>query len=532
MTGRRWTAALIVTIAWAATLAPARAIRQSSEFAHSAPNLVLVVTDDQRWDTLWAMPKLRSNLIDRGITFSNAFAENPACCPSRASILTGQSSHTTGVWRNIPPFGGYKSFQDSSTLATWLDASGYRTALVGKYFNGYAGATYVPPGWDRWVALNGGTYRYFDYKLNVDGVTTPYGTAEGDYSTDVLASYASTFIRNTPGDQPLFLTFTPNAPHGVARGTALSGPPVPAPRHADAFPSLAPWRPPSWNEQDTSDKPAHMRDLEEVHRDRFRHEQLKSLLAIDDAIERIVGALRDAGRLGNTMIVFTSDNGLLWGEHRWARKLVPYEESIRIPLVIRYDPLTAEARTESRLVSTIDLAPTLAEAAGVAAPDVDGLSLMPILAGLDPQWRQDLLVEHMQGAPEADSVKTYCAVRTPRHLYAVYATGERELYDLFQDPYQLTNVASDPSQAATVDSLHRRLLTLCEPPPPGLTLPGPSVSPEPSPSSAPSLVPSPSPSLAPSPSPEPSPAPSQLPSGDPSPSPSRQPLPSSSPNSG
>jgi arylsulfatase A-like enzyme len=440
----------------------------------SAPNIVLILTDDQRADTLWAMPNVQEELVDRGVSFSNAFAVNPWCCPSRANILTGQYSHTNGVWRNSAPYGGFASFKDGSTLATWLQSAGYHTGLIGKYFNGYENSTYLPPGWDRWVAFNVGTYQYFNYKLNIDGVVTPYGTGAANYSTDVLRDHATSFIRNTSSREPFFLYFTPNAPHGTTDGTGgLDGLPEAAPRHATSFSDLPLWRPPSFNEADVSEKPAHIQALPTINPDNFRSQQYKSLLAVDDAVKAIVDTLRDTGRLENTMIIFASDNGMLWGEHRWGKKVVPYEESIRIPLLFRYDPVTSglPARSDTHLVNTTDLAPTIAEAANIGAPGAEGASLMPILSGADPPWRSDFLIEHLQGPAAVDPIKTYCAVRNERHIYVVYKSGERELYDLSEDPYQLTNRAADPAYAATVDDLHARLKTLCTPPPPGFVLP-------------------------------------------------------------
>ena len=434
------------------------------------PNVVLILTDDQRWDTLWAMPNVRSSLVDHGVSFTNAFTVNPWCCPSRASILTGQPSHTNGVWRNSPPHGGFASFADGSTLATWLQDAGYRTGLVGKYLNGYErDKSYIPPGWNRWVAFTSSTHEYYGYTLSVDGAPRAYGTTAKDYSTDVLRNYATSFIRRTRVDEPLFLYFVPNAPHGLEGSGLEAPPPKAAPRHSRTFVNLPPFRPPSWNEPDVSDKPAYIQAETAADADLFRKRQYKSLLAVDDAVKAIVGALRDTDRLRNTMIVFASDNGFLWGEHRWGGKRVPYEESIRIPLAIRFDSVTIDSRKDSRLATTIDLAPTIAEAAGVAAPGAEGLSLMPALSGTDVAWRDDFLVEHLQGTN--DPVETYCAVRNHRYLYAVYQTGERELYDLTLDPYQLTSVAADPEQSTTVASLDARLRELCVPPPPGFSFP-------------------------------------------------------------
>ncbi|MBA2536033.1 MAG: sulfatase-like hydrolase/transferase, partial [Actinobacteria bacterium] len=192
------------------------------------PNIILVFTDDQRADTLWAMPNVQNALVDKGVSFSNAFVVNPVCCPSRVSTLTGGYSHSTGIYRNSPPYGGFRAFDDSSTIATWLKGAGYRTGYVGKYMNGYRATPYIPPGWDHWVAMEGG---YYNYTLNTEGTLTSFGAAPEDYSTDVFAAEAISFVEDTPG--PFFLMFSPFAPHSNA---------APAPRHANAFSDLEPWR--------------------------------------------------------------------------------------------------------------------------------------------------------------------------------------------------------------------------------------------------------------------------------------------------
>jgi arylsulfatase A-like enzyme len=432
------------------------------------PNVVLILTDDQRWDTLWAMPNVQSLLVGRGVTFTNGFVANALCCPSRANILKGAYSHTTRVYQNSGVHGPFSAFDDSSTLATWMDGAGYRTALVGKYFNGYtqARASYVPPGWDRWVAFatdDVGGGKYYGYGLSVDGTYLAKGSATTDYSTDVLASYAEDFVRSTEPDDPLFLYFAPYAPHEPAE---------PAPRHASAFGNLSLWRPPSYDEPDVTDKPAYVRALPRFTAanrsriDTIRLKQYRSLLAVDDAVGRLVQALSDTGRLSTTMIVLMGDNGFVWGEHRWGKngpenKQVPYEESIRVPYVVRYDPLVAAPRTDPSLVLNIDLAPTFTGLAGVPAPGSEGRSLLPILQTPGAPWRTDFLVEH-----HLTTVPSYCAIRSIDATYVRYATGEEELYLLDIDPYQLVNQAGNASYAALLSSLRARAEQLCVPPPP------------------------------------------------------------------
>ncbi|MGZ5212841.1 MAG: sulfatase family protein [Actinomycetota bacterium] len=420
----------------------------------------MIVTDDQRWDTLRAMPHVRRLIAGKGLTFADAFVVNPLCCPSRSSILTGNYSHTTGVYRETPPFGAFQSFRDGSTIATWLQRHGYSTGLFGKYIDAYQHAAltgYVPPGWDRWVAFV--RSKYLDYKLTIDGDVRTYGADPPDYSTDVLGSLAERFIRETPG--PIFVEYAPAAPHAPA---------IPEPRFERAFADLPPWRPPSFDERDVSDKPSYIRDLAPLDAggrsalDAFRRDQYRTLLSVDRQVEVLIGALRDTGRLGDTLVVFTSDNGLSWGEHRWVKKEVPYEESIRVPLVVRYDPSTAvdAGATSSALALNIDIAPTIAAVAGVPV-STDGRSLLPLLGGAGTDgWRTRFLIEHMEGA---NPVPTYCAMRTDRYLFSRYATGEQELYDLQTDPFELTNAANE--DPALTEDLLRDLNELCDPAPPG-----------------------------------------------------------------
>jgi N-acetylglucosamine-6-sulfatase len=435
------------------------------------PNVVMIVTDDQRWDTLWAMPNVRSLLSDHGVTFPQAFVVNPICCPSRSSLFTGKYSHNTGVYGNASvgrAFGGLAAYRshgnEASNLAVWLDGAGYETALIGKYLNGYSPSTLrIPPGWDRFVAST--TDQYYGFETNVDGTLVTYGSAPADYSATVETGFIDGFIRGTDAATPLFLYYAPKAPHSPA---------VPAPGDENAFSGLAPWRPPSYNEADVSDKPAYIAGraklgaAKRAKLDAFRIDQYRTLLAVDRTVASIVDALADTGRLSTTMIVFTSDNGYAWGEHRWSDKHVPYEESIRVPLVIRYDPFARAGVTSGEMALNIDIAPTIAALAGVAAPGADGVDLGPILANTPgATGRSRFLIEHLASA----GAPTYCALRMARWKLVEYGSGELELYDLLNDPNELTNVSGDAAQASRVASMRATLHAECDPPPPGVTWP-------------------------------------------------------------
>jgi len=427
------------------------------------PNIVVILTDDQRWDSLSLMPTVESELVGNGLTFTNAFVENPLCCPSRTSFLTGLDSHSTGIYANDAPYGGFSMFDDQTTVATALQGAGYETSLLGKYLNHYAvsGGTYVPPGWTHWRAF-ASEAKYYDYDLSVDGTSIQsYGKSPEDYSTDVIASIADTEIRSASPQDPLFLWIAPFAPHG---------PSTPAPRDVGTLDGIDPWRPPNYNEADVRDKPAYMQAMpllspeDQATIDADRQHQLESLGAVDDLVESTLQALDATGRLGDTIVVFASDNGFEWGEHRREGKLVPYEESVRIPLVIRWDRLGAPAANDKRLVENIDLTPTLERAAGAALTPVDGKSLLPLLQRQRVPWRQHMLIEHAGGSPQP----IYCADRTQKDVLIHYSTGEEEYYRLgpTADPYELSNRISKLRFASRIATLRDKLRSMCNPRPP------------------------------------------------------------------
>ncbi len=400
-------------------------------------NIVLIVTDDQRWDTLRYMPWTRRLLGAKGVTFTHAFSGTPTCCPSRASILTGLYSHNHGVLSNEI---GATAFSDRATLATWLKARGYRTALISKYLNRYTDLTpwpYVPPGWDLWNAFK--NVGYYDYALMEGRSEVAYGTDPGEYSTDVLVRKAIDFVQ-ARADAPFFLYFAPYAPHR---------PYTPAPPDR-ALPVPAYARPPSFDETDVSRKPAWVQALPPLgwttaRVEEIRRDQIRSLRSLDRALKALLEALAGAGRLSDTVIIFTSDNGYAWGEHRWRGKACPYESCAHIPLVIRAPGI--RPRVESGLVQLEDLAPSIMAWSGGLHGRVDGASLAHLLVDPATPWRTALLIEELHGDP-GTKARWFSAVRTARYLYAEYLNGDSELYDLAVDPYELTNVVQAPAYAA------------------------------------------------------------------------------------
>ena len=426
------------------------------------PNIVLILTDDQRFDTIGlthsidgttpVMPNVMNELVNQGVSFQGSYVSTALCAPSRASLLAAKYAHTTGVHDNGGADGGFQAFNDASTLAVWLKAAGYRTGLYGKYINGYGpSAPYTPPGWDEWHAFK--NVAYFNYTLVENGIEVAFGSADTDYSTDVLRDRAVQFIHDSAGTTPFFLYFVPKAPHGPA---------TPAPRHAGSFTGVPPWRPPNYNEADVSDKPAWLQAIAPwnatmmANHDTFNQMQLECLQAVDEAVEAIMQALRDTGQDQNTLVIYASDNGYSWGSHRWEPKQCPYEECMRVPLVIRYPALAPLPRVESGFALNIDHGETLAELAGaIADPGAEGRSMVRLIDGTEPAWRSDFLEEHWNG-----QIPTLAQVRGVPWKYTEYVTSESELYDETADPFELTNVVTDAANASVVSDLAARLRVL------------------------------------------------------------------------
>jgi N-acetylglucosamine-6-sulfatase len=428
------------------------------------PNIVLILTDDQSPDSIPhdppVMPSLQAMLADPAdhwIRFSNAFFNTPLCCPSRASILTGQYSHHTGVNTN---FDGAR-LDESSTIATWLHGSGYFTGLIGKYLNGYPFGPdhYVPPGWDRWLVKKQGSQgtAYYRYTVIDQGFPVYHGDGPANYSTDVLANAAVATIRAAPSDRPFFLEVATNAPHR---------PFTPAPQDVGAYAGMAIPEPTSVGERDVSDKPAWVRKLlpmspswlAQIHA--LHRRSFETLVDVDRLVVSVEDALKARGVLGNTVIFYLTDNGFSFGEHRWIGKSCEYEECLRTPFLVRYPEATPHV--DPRLVSNVDIAPTIAELAGVRPPiPVDGRSLVPLLQGTAVSWRTSVLSEYVGDRV----IPPWWEVHTEDFAYVELATGERELYDLTgvvgpADPLELTNRAGQPAYAAVQARLAAELARL------------------------------------------------------------------------
>ena len=438
------------------------------------PNIVVIETDDQTVSDLASMPYTRRLIERQGLSFSQSVVSLSECCPSRATFLTGRYAHNHHVISTEAPFGGYTAFDPQQSLAVWLQRAGYSTALVGKYFNGYGkggSPTPVPPGWTEWHGLYGpDLYSYIGFKL-VNDHRPPRGYP-GWYETNKLTQVAQSVLRRRArASRPLFMWLTYVAPHvGVPEWTLLPRPVVsasPAPIFDSLFLGLRLPKPPSFNEADVSDKPLTVRrrpliggfGLGQVRS--AWHRRLQSLATVDEGVLRIVRQLHQMGALKHTLLVFTSDNGFMTGQHRLAHgKVWAYEPSIRVPLLMR-GPGVPRGSVSPQLVWNGDLAPTILQAAGAhPAWEPDGVSLWPYIQ--DPSLHRSRTVV-IEGPPiqRLSSQLRFTGLRTDHYTYLEHAaTGEVELYDLQRDPYELDNLANRPADQALRARFARELAGL------------------------------------------------------------------------
>jgi N-acetylglucosamine-6-sulfatase len=538
--------------------APAKASKQRQTAllpAGQRPNFVVIQTDDQTLDQLYAtytppggaplqaMPNTLALIAEKGITFNRYYVSYPLCCPSRVSLLTGRYAHNHNDRGNVPPNGGFSGFATrqaySHNIATWLQSAGYRTIHVGKFLNGYGdepfdNGTVVPPGWDAWhTVLKADTdHYYYGYTLNDNGsIDGPFGDsgswetreygARDDfgcpfaplngqpclYETDVFTRIASEEMAGTPATQPFYLQLDYTAPHGDFRRPAG---PEPATRHYDTFAGAPFPHGPSegFNEGNVNDKPRFIREAEylsptDTHTYRVYYQKaLESLRAVDDGVKQIVDTLGAMHRLRNTYIIFTSDNGFFYGEHRLTGgKFLAYEPSTHLPFLMR-GPGIKPGTSTGELAANIDIAPTILELAGAEADkSIDGRSLVPYMLDPSLRTRRPILfesfvetndVEENGGGPAAAPVgvaagntgggesvnarpssalprkrgasasivappKDYEGIRLGPYKYIEWPDGEKELYDINKDPYELNNKARDPNFFPIRGFLHKEL---------------------------------------------------------------------------
>jgi arylsulfatase A-like enzyme len=517
-----------------------------------APSFVVIQTDDQTLDQLYAtfreprlqaMPNTLNLIAKRGMTFNRYYVSYPLCCPSRVSLLTGRYAHNDGVRGNVQPNGGYFGFSFRAAythnLATWLQGAGYRTIHIGKFLNGYGDEPYdngstVPPGWSAWhTVLKADTdHYYYGYTLNNNGqIEGPYGDSgswetrewgvrddlgcpfaplNGQpcfYETDMLSNLATQELRETSPEQPFYLQLDYTAPHGDFRKPAG---PEPAPRHYDWFKGAAmPHnRGQGFDEGNVSDKPSFIREapylsLSDIHTYRVYYDKaLESLRSIDDGVKQVIDTIGGLHRLRNTYVIFTSDNGFFYGEHRLiGGKFLAYEPATHVPFLIRGPHI--RAGTESgELVGNIDVAPTILELAEVE-PDksIDGRSMTPFFNEPELRTLRPYLFESFvetDDVEEAGAIaepgdqsgrtsprkrrrieatltknpgasasilappKDYEGIRLGPWKYIAWPDGEKELYNIERDPDELNNLVRIPNYFPIRNFLHRELIERLE----------------------------------------------------------------------
>jgi N-acetylglucosamine-6-sulfatase len=487
---------LASALALLALAAGALAASQASG-ATTRANVVFILTDDMTSAELAGMPNVQSLIGAEGTTFNEAYVSFPLCCPSRATMLSGQYMHNHGVRGNLPPNGSWFRFRphESNDLPVWLQQDGYYNVHIGKYMNGYSivdGALPVPQGWNEWYGKVSEDALYFDYNLIEKTATsaTPritfYGDQPTDYQTDVFGDRAVDFVNDSAvSRQPFWLNLWFNSPHG---------PFDPAPRDVFRLAGSPLPKLPGFNEKDIRDKPKWLQKQSKRRLsrkqikviDNERRRQQEQLISVDESVGELIQALKTKGILDDTYVIFASDNGFFRGEHRIASgKYLPYDAAARVPLLIR-GPGIPHGGVSNELVWNGDIAQTIDQiASGSINASVDGRSLLPYAENPALRSTRPILLEadtgpggtgaesarasaararaarvHVAGRrgvdnldQEADAIKSannvntapaYRSIRTDRYEYTIYANGQTELYDMKRDPAQLRSLATDP----------------------------------------------------------------------------------------
>jgi arylsulfatase A-like enzyme len=450
---------LLPAVALVAVLAPAPTVARATRslLPSNRPNILLVISDDQAYST-WSrdlMPQVFSQLVDKGASFDRGYVSTSLCCPSRAEIFTGLYEHHTGVDQNSVSL-------VRPTIAQAVHDLGYRTMLAGKYLNSWP--CNPRPEFDEWWCRGTRGKPYVNPTINVNG----QWTLLPGYTTDILAGAVTDFIASTPQDQPFFAVYAPFSPHLPAND----------PRCADI--PVAPFRPPSFDEDVVAGgKPAYLptapltsAEIAAIDSD-FRM-MTQAVQCLDGSVGSLLGSLGD--REDDTLVIYLSDNGYLYGEHRLRSKGVPYQEAVRVPFVVRYPPLAPPDAPFSTgaLVENVDIAPTIADLLGIHW-GADGISLVPLLTGEASSIRDAALLSRCQGVnyPCGGSIGHFPSswgLVTDQEAYVEYPTGELELYDLSADPFELTNLSTDPNHNGRRNQLGADLAALRAPPPTDTTI--------------------------------------------------------------
>jgi arylsulfatase A-like enzyme len=427
------------------------------------PNIIVFYLDDtsphdgRLWSNANRTPTLKNYFVDNGVEFKNAIGETPLCCPGRASLLTGLHTHHHGVFRNRP-----HTFKPGENVAEALQRSGYATMWVGKYLNrvdSFSEADWNrhENGWTWFDALDTYNAKFFNYSLHTKTGNISYGQK---HSTRMAAERTALHIEQTPAEKPVF---------GVVSISNTHAPNTPMQQYRDdpRCDNIQPWNPPNYNEADISDKPSYYNQapLQPYQNGWPMRTYCREMLGVDWAVAHVISALQREGRLDNTMLVFTADNGMTWGQHRRGQhKLTIY--STPVPLYIWWPSHLgngSRGRVINDVVSNIDLAPTFCDIAGctlgpypTGQDEPDGLSMLPLLesGAANPSLGRDAVLEQSH---YWRAIRTTSASPLGRWHYAEYDSGERELYDSVNDPWEMENVAGKPAYAEVQQQLRQRL---------------------------------------------------------------------------
>lgn len=397
------------------------------------PNIVVINLDDMRTDSLQYMPKVKRWLQDAGTTFPNGYVSTPSCCPSRASLMSGRYVHNNRQFQHL-----VLGFDLNLTTQRYLHDNGYFTGHAGKFLH-WLSLSQVAPYWDRWMYFKGG---YDNVQMNTDGRTQ----RSNGYSTTITFDRGIDYIRDFESrndSKPFYIHLTPVAPHSPSTPEAkYVGASVPAMQTV-----------PSIDEADRSDKPSFVKNRNNTAASLSgtRAAMIRTLYSVDDQVDRLMLELQAKNELDNTLVIFTSDNGYMWGEHKLSSKFLPYKEAVSVPFIMRWPGHIAAGATDNRMVTHVDVSPTLLAAAGITQNYVayDGKD---ILSGYS---RPQALTEYYYDEGNGNKIPTWAAIRTPSYLYVEYyalnnstsGVSFREYYDMVNDPYQLNNLFGDSSTA-------------------------------------------------------------------------------------
>lgn len=445
--------------------------------ANERPNIILVVADDQTDYETDAMRFTKKLFAEPGTVVTDFISPHPVCCPARAELMTGEYAQNNGVHYNSGAYGGYRAFVDAGNntdnIGTWLTDSGYQTAFVGKMLNSYSPERGAMPGWTHWNPSITNTYGYYDTEFYNDGDPE----VREEYVADAVADYATEYINEfAANEEPFFMWLSHVGPHGASEaGQKDWEPPIPAERHVGRFagttsPSKAKR---SFGEPAMDDKPRYVRGqfgganrrLDRI--DFLYQRRLESLQGIDEANRSLIMALRRTGELDNTIIIYTSDNGFLLGEHRVIQKNLPYEEALQVPLIIRGPGIPVGAVVDQQTITMVDIPTTILAAGGIldqlrAGGRTDGIDMRPILSGTESMNSTQLIQSGDRESVIGDAPWLFRGVRTHRYTYAAYYDGDLELYDRWYDSEQIKNVASRADYAGVLAEMQRRTAALID----------------------------------------------------------------------